>query len=463
MTGKILIVDAQVTNRILLKVKLGTAFYSFFQASSGQDAIAIASRNAPDLLLVGAPLPDMTLAELQAGLAKAAEAPLPALVAAVPVEDAATRLAAFEAGAAAVVCQPCDEAELQARLRAIIRQRQFDADLRAQSDTAGALGFSEEPTRFSGPSRVALLGGTRACAEALVARVAPHCRHSFTPYALVHPDLPEGLSPRPDVIVIRVSRDSSKEVFGVIGALRSAPQTRHARILAVAERSEHDLIAPLLDIGAGDAMTEQCAPKEIAFRISMQMAQKQQADAMRGRLETGLKAAVTDPLTGLYNRRYALTYLQRMISGAEQEGRSFALMVADLDHFKAVNDRHGHSAGDRVLTHVARLMRRTLPRDGMIARIGGEEFLIAIADTSLDAVRDLADRLCRAVREAPAHLPGGGGPIGVTVSIGVTLVSPGADDDWPSIDVLMGEADAALYNSKSCGRDTVTFCMRTAA
>ena len=188
--------------------------------------------------------------------------------------------------------------------------------------------------------------------------------------------------------------------------------------------------------------------------------------ALRGKLEDGLQAAVIDPLTGLYNRRYALSYVKRMLASAQDAqgtARTCAVLVADLDHFKSVNDTYGHAAGDAVLAQVSARMRAALPFDAMIARIGGEEFLIAVPDTSLRDVRNLADHLRRVVRDTSVPLAGGGGPVRVTVSIGASLATPGPAGPKTDVGKLVAEADKALYGSKTGGRDTVTVCRRPAA
>ncbi|MEQ9261044.1 MAG: diguanylate cyclase [Roseovarius sp.] len=463
MTGKILIVDAMATNRIVMSVRLGKGFYSIYQASSGRDAVGMAARVLPDLVLISSQLQDMGLAELQAALKEAVAGAPPALVALLPHGLVEARLEALRAGVAALIDSCCDDQELQARLRSILRQRHLDNDLRMHSETADALGFAEEPAGFAGPARITVLADTAARAQELQERIRRNCPHRVSGGTLQRPYNVDHLTPKPDVIVLHVSDALMRADLGIISALQISARTRHTRLVVLLEPALMHLAATVLDMGANDAISALCDDREIGFRLGLQVRQKSLGDAMRGKLETGLRAALTDPLTGLYNRRYALTCLKRMVAGARGGSGGVAVMVADLDHFKSVNDRYGHAVGDQVLTHVARQMRQMLPREGMIARIGGEEFLLAVADTSAEEARALADALCRAVRDTPVELPGKGQTLNMTVSIGVTLVCPKPDAEWPSVETLIGEADRALYDSKSGGRDTVTFCLRTAA
>jgi len=138
-------------------------------------------------------------------------------------------------------------------------------------------------------------------------------------------------------------------------------------------------------------------------------------------------------------------------------------MVADLDFFKQVNDRHGHAAGDAVLCAVCDRLRASLKEGNLLARIGGDEFLIVTPTSDSDHARQTADDLCRALRQSPILLPGSDLPITVTISIGITLGQHRPGLPAPTVEGLLHEADRALYMAKAQGRNTVGFCARTAA
>ena len=461
MTGRILIVDALATNRIVLKVKLSAAFYRVVQARSGHDAIGLARRARPDLVIIG-DLPDMKPADFIARLERELGTPAPPVLALLPHGQGALRIAALQAGAADVITQPYDENVLLARLRSIMRHRQLDADLGMPPDTAHALGFAEEPAGFERPQSVVVLADTIERAEALRTRLAGP---GLDITALGHgePRAVAALRRAPDAIVLRIGPENTKPGLILLAELQAAPRTRRARVVALIDDDIAHLAAPVLDMGAHDAQPATIDDRELALRLSFQLSQKRRSDALRGKLEDGLQAAVVDQLTGLYNRRYALSYLKRMIAEAHAAGQTCAVLVADLDHFKSVNDTHGHAAGDTVLAHVSARMRAALPADSMIARIGGEEFLIALPDTSLSGVRHVADHLRRVVRDTAVPLPSGDGPVRVTISIGAALATPTTPRAQTDVGKLVAQADKALYGSKSGGRDTVTVCMRPAA
>ncbi|MGN3973506.1 diguanylate cyclase [Tsuneonella sp. SYSU-LHT278] len=166
--------------------------------------------------------------------------------------------------------------------------------------------------------------------------------------------------------------------------------------------------------------------------------------------EEALRLSETDPLTGLANRRRAMAEADRGALAAAQQAEPLVLLIFDIDHFKSVNDRHGHPAGDAVLVKVAEIARRAVRTGDLVARIGGEEFLCILRGADLAVARACADRLRRAV----ARESGTAGVPPVTVSVGYA--------GWREGDAalaLFARADAALYEAKASGRD----CVRRAA
>lgn len=156
--------------------------------------------------------------------------------------------------------------------------------------------------------------------------------------------------------------------------------------------------------------------------------------------------ANTDPLTGLANRRYAMSEIDRAILAARKHGTPVSLVVFDLDHFKGVNDAHGHIAGDRVLAKVARLAQLLVAEGAMVARFGGDEFVVLLTNSDTQVASDFAKSLRWTIESGSAveELPG------VTASIGYASFEP-TDTSL----TLFARADAALYDAKKAGRNQV--------
>lgn len=158
------------------------------------------------------------------------------------------------------------------------------------------------------------------------------------------------------------------------------------------------------------------------------------------------RMAITDSLTGLYNRQHLAERLKEEVDRAHRYDLPLAVLMADLDHFKQVNDRYGHAAGDQVLEHVAKRLLGVTREVDLVARYGGEEFVLVLPNTGREGAERAAIRVIEGVREAPAQLPDG--PLPLSISIGGAVL--GLREEPRD---LLARADAALYQAKSEGRD----------
>ena len=159
-----------------------------------------------------------------------------------------------------------------------------------------------------------------------------------------------------------------------------------------------------------------------------------------------------DPLTGIHNRRAFFTIAAHIWKRRDRDEETVAVLVLDLDHFKTVNDTHGHAIGDAALRHVVRLATAVLRGDDLMARFGGEEFVILLSDTTVGDARAVAERIRQVVASSPLPLPDGT-LLRVTGSLGLATTVPG---DWQqTIDQLIDRADQALYRAKAQGRNRV--------
>ena len=165
---------------------------------------------------------------------------------------------------------------------------------------------------------------------------------------------------------------------------------------------------------------------ELAVRLHTLVTRKRELDQMRASVQDGLRLAMIDPLTGLHNRRYGLAQLNAIAARSQQESSEFAVMVVDLDRFKSVNDRWGHAAGDAVLVEISSRIAANLRASDLVARIGGEEFLIALPNTTRAEAGIVAQRLCEAAEAQPVVLADGSA-LQVTISIGMTIDGGPAD------------------------------------
>ena len=212
---------------------------------------------------------------------------------------------------------------------------------------------------------------------------------------------------------------------------------------------------------ADDILFDQYDRSEIIQRLSLQIDQTEIDNRLRATMRAGLDAAVKDPLTGLYNRRYAITHLRHQFEKALLNGNDLSIVMIDLDHFKRINDAFGHAVGDMVLCAVGDILKSALRASDLLARLGGEEFVVILPDTHQKAAIQIAQRLCRLIENI--HLEAI--PNRVTASIGVSALAK-QDDYFSQSDAyenLLMRADKALYAAKRGGRNQVSEYSETAA
>lgn len=265
-------------------------------------------------------------------------------------------------------------------------------------------------------------------------RVLAEAGHEVAECDCVDDALDRCLSWEPDVAVIdEVAGD------GLLERIKGHPNAFRTAVLLVEPQDPPVArAAAVLERGVQDILVEPVRDAELLTRVQAAGRTKglqEEIVAQARRLEALL---FEDPLTGLSNRRFILTQLGGMVSGARRHDRPLTIAVVDVDHFKAVNDRHGHAEGDRVLAAVAHALREHLRAEDQLGRLGGEEFLALLPETDARAAHKAAEKMRANVAAA-----------GVTVSIGWAA--------WAgeSADELLGRADDALYAAKERGRDCV--------
>ena len=232
---------------------------------------------------------------------------------------------------------------------------------------------------------------------------------------------------------------------GLVGEIKRDPVAYPTAIVLIERPGlTSDRARERMREGVQDFLVEPVADGEVLTRVAAAGRTKelqQELVAQGARLEALLRE---DALTGLSNRRAILTQLGGMVSGARRHGHPLSIAILDLDHFKRINDTYGHKTGDEVLVAAAHALATHLRAEDQLGRLGGEEFLILLPDTTAGAAVHVAEKLRLEVAAAPSPVP-----VPVTVSVGV------ATWDGETADDLVQRADDALYAAKDAGRDRV--------
>lgn len=457
MAGRILIVDDVATNRVILKVRLTAAFHDTLLAEDGATALRLMAETPPDLVILDLQLPDIHGLEVLAQMRAApATRDVPVIVVTAS-RDTETRLACLRAGADEVFAKPADDQLLLARVRCLLRRRQSPGESLPFSTALAGPGLAEDPAPYARPGLVAVVLARTETGLLLKRDLARLSGHRVTllsredALADTAPSQPTLPGQRPEAFVIDASGERQVMAFSLLSELRANAIARHAGIALLCDSPAQAAMA--LDLGADEVAVADMSAHELSLRIDGLVRRARQAESRRANLRDNLRLAMTDPLTGLHNRRAGLVQLANIAEAAQMSGQGFAVMIVDLDRFKGINDRFGHAAGDAVLVDVARSLSNGMRPCDLLARIGGEEFLIALPGLTLAQAKTVGERLCAAVKSSPIALPGGGEVV-VTVSIGVAVAA--ADTGSGGVGTVMDCADRALLTAKSGGRNRVT-------
>ncbi|WP_323785128.1 diguanylate cyclase domain-containing protein [Thalassovita sp.] len=429
MPSKILIVDGNSANRIVLRAKLSAAFYIVCQAGSGAEAMAIVEREQPDLVLVSAALPDMTGETFCKKIKIAESGGDRPVVLILPIANRSALISGLSCGA----------------------EEQY---LRENSNRA--LGFGEPIAPYLPALRVGIVTEDYTCAMMWKKPLRLHPRHivsCHTPHTLMSDIKTQGV---PDILIIGIDGHNPESGLSLLAGLHAQPAMRRTMFLAVIGNGDNTLAADALDLGASDILLNGFDDDEAVLRLTKLARRKHLADRLHHSVRDGLRAALIDPLTGLYNRRYALPQLGKMVETSAATQQPLVVMLADIDHFKTINDSHGHAVGDEVLKTIGRRLNRLMRPCDLLARIGGEEFLIAMPNVSTDTARSSACRICTAIGMTPFDLPELAQPVPVTVSIGLSIYDTQTSKPQTSAELLLEQADQALYGAKADGRNQVT-------
>ncbi len=456
MPGRILVVDDVATNRLILKAKLASAYYDVLEADCGQAAFDVAKAEQPDVILLDIMMPDMDGYEVCEMLKACSETSHIPVVMVTASSSPKERIRGLAVGADDFLVKPINDLALFARVRNLLRVKMMFDELKMRDSTSRELGLSDfleaDEGEVLAPHTVMLAPAAKAQGAAWTAQIADMPNVEVIGTCSEREALNMARFEQPDAIIVHQRLMEDGDSLRLISALRARPETRQAVMIYVVSDGAIETAAKALDLGTSDYILEPFEPEELTLRLRTQLHRKRYSDQLRSNVRDGLKMAVIDPLTGLYNRRYATQHMQKIVERARTSDNSFAVMMMDLDKFKLINDTQGHDAGDMVLKEFSHRVQENVRGVDLVARMGGEEFLVVMPDAGSVVAKHVSERLRRAIESKP-FVTADGVSLNITVSIGVAIGQPNVDDP----DVLIKQADTALYAAKSNGRNLVSF------
>jgi two-component system cell cycle response regulator len=445
MSGRVLVVDDQAANVRLLEAKLEAEYFDVDVAYDGHEALERARADQPDLILLDVMMPGLDGYETCRQLkADPATRHIPVIMV-TALDQREDRVAGLESGADDFLTKPVDDLTLFARVRSLMRLKLVLDELRVREQSgAGELitEMAEEPAE-----------GARVVVAAGEERAGQRYRRGLGEGVKVDIFYDPGEAARAvvagaDLFLVDLTTPRF-DGLRLCARIRSDAHTRQTPIIAVIAPDDVALAVKALDLGVNDIIHRPVDPGELTARARTQLRRKTYTDRLRSRLDASLEMAVTDPLTGLHNRRYIASRLRQAMDMANNGGAPVSVMLADIDHFKRVNDTYGHEGGDIVLRDFAKRLGGALRALDLAARYGGEEFVIVMPGAGQAEAEAAAERLRAIIAAEPFDL-GGGERMKVTVSIGVAQA---LREEEP--ESLMRRADQALYRAKADGRNRV--------
>ena len=452
MTARVLIVDDIPTNVRLLEARLSAEYFEVLTASSGAEALNLCATRDVDIVLLDVMMPEMDGFTVCARLKADPHTHHIPVVMITALDQPSDRVRGLEVGADDFLTKPVDDMQLIARVKSLVRLKTLTDELRARALTGQQIAVEDANRAMDSISaengRILLIDTDRRHAE----RINSYLSSSHRVELLTNPaDAVFHVSGGDYELALVSMALADFDPLRVCSQMRTVEQARALPIILIAEQTDRPKVIRGLDLGVNDFIMRPVERNELAARVRTQIRRQRYAVELRESVNTTLALAVTDELTGLYNRRYFERHLSMMLEKSQEQERDMALMLIDLDYFKGVNDTYGHDIGDAVLKEFALRLRRNIRGVDLACRFGGEEFVVLMPDTDFRQAQSVAERVRSAVAEKPFSV--GRTDLGITISLGVALNEHEVDTP----EMVLKRADVALYRAKREGRNRVVF------
>jgi two-component system cell cycle response regulator len=451
MTARVLVVDDIIANVKLLGARLTAEYFEVLSASSGQQALDICNSERVDVVLLDVMMPGMDGFEACRRIKTNPKTHHLPVIMVTALDQPSDRIAGLEAGADDFLTKPVDDIALVTRVKNLARLKMLNDEMVMRAMTGRQLGLADND----------------ALAKALgdkggrVMIVDDHSRSAMRLTAALEKTYEVVAERDPVAALTRLSEDpfdlvlvslslTTADGLRLCSQLRSLEATRHLPMIILVEPGDDARLMRGLDMGVNDYLMRPIERHELMARVKTQTKRKRHSDFLRNRLEESVEQSITDSLTGLHNRRYLESHLKTLVAQSIAGARSLSVLIADIDHFKAVNDTFGHDGGDAVLREFSQRFKRNTRGIDLAGRLGGEEFLIIMPDTDLARACQVAERL-RACVAADEFQISSQKRLRITASVGLATLE--RSDDTP--ETLFKRADRALYSAKRGGRNRV--------
>lgn len=461
---RVLIVDDQEVNLRVFEARLIASGFEVQLAQRAVDAWNLLMQadedTLPHLIILDVMMPDVSGFEFLDDIKSYERFKYIPVLIVTSLSKSRHRARAFALGAEDFLTKPINASELLARVRHLTDIGQF----------------SERETNRDleqGKGSVVLVG-RRIAADRILENLREEgyiCSHVATGEEML-----TRIEQSPPDLILLASELPSMDALTTCQKIKGNPRATHIPVMMVftppatsnasasstdgdvsADTSMNTNIAPardriaIWDADADDIIDENTSESEFVARIHSLLRKKQQQDAFLDHYDLLMQRAITDPLTGLYNRTYLDDIISREMTLSYRSARPISFLLVDVDRFKAVNNRYGHRMGDEMLKDIAMLIKQHVRATDVVSRYGGEEFALALYDSEQQAALEIAKRICRSI--AQKHWAWVDDNLSITVSIGMASYPRSNNEQTDLIEL----AERALYQAKRLGRNRVVY------
>jgi len=452
MSARVLVVDDVPANVKLLEARLSAEYFDVITAYSGAEALAVCERSECDIVLLDVMMPDMDGFEVCRNLKSNPATHHIPVVMVTALDQPSDRVRGLEAGADDFLTKPVTDVALVSRVRSLARLKMVTDELRMRALTSKEIGIQnperEAVTDTGRAGRVLIVDDRPSSYERLVTTLSTE--HTVEVETDPNEALFHAAEGNFDLVIVSLGL-ANFDGLRLCSQMRSLERTRSVPILAVAEADNNARLVRGLEIGVNDYLIRPIDKNEMLARVRTQIKKKRYTERLRDNVQASIEMAITDALTGLFNRRYMETHLGTLVEQAANRGKPIAVLVLDIDYFKSINDGHGHDAGDDVLREFALRIRKSIRNIDLACRYGGEEFVIVMPETDMGVATVVAERLRRRIASEPFAIQQGTRNLDVTISIGIAALAEPTDNAA----TILKRADTALYRAKRDGRNRV--------
>ena len=448
--SKILVVDDEPLNVKLLAAMIPSEQYETASAFSGDEALKIVRDFRPDLILLDIMMPGLNGYDLTRILKSNTESCDIPIVLITAFRGSEYEIKGLEAGADEFLNKPVNKTELLTRAKSLIRLRQYKEQIKSRTCSINSVTSNIDEKNCIDNAELNLPTILIVEDNKIDAKLLQRYLHG-EPYQIKFASdgenaISRSQQERIDVILLDLLLPG-KSGFEVCSALKEKENTQNIQIVAITGLSDLESKLKGIELGVDDYLIKPVNMHILRTRVKSLVKKKALLDRLCDKYEMAVHSAITDKLTGLYNRRYFEHFLDFEIKRASRQKASLALLMMDIDNFKLINDTLGHLFGDKILNKLGEIIKSIIRETDLAARYGGEEFSIVMSNTGFEEAADIAERLRKAINQYNFDVT----KRPTTVSIGIALYP----SDSTSLQDLLSNADRALYRAKHEGKNRV--------